>query len=90
MPLTGETTFTDAVHGHISFNNEELEDQVILKQDGMPTYNFANVIDDHLMHITHVIRGTEFITSTPKHVLLYQFFGWEPPASFICHLYGQE
>ncbi len=80
MPLTGETTFTDAVHGHISFKNEELEDQVILKQDGMPTYNFANVIDDHLMHITHVIRGTEFITSTPKHVLLYQFFGWEPPA----------
>lgn len=80
MPLTGETSFTDAVHGHISFKNEELEDQVILKQDGMPTYNFANVIDDHLMHISHVIRGTEFITSTPKHVLLYQFFGWEPPA----------
>lgn len=80
MPLTGETVFTDAVHGQISFKNEELEDQVILKQDGMPTYNFANVIDDHLMHISHVIRGTEFITSTPKHVLLYQFFGWEPPA----------
>ncbi|MDD3115114.1 MAG: glutamate--tRNA ligase [Anaerovibrio sp.] len=80
MPLNGETVFTDAVHGHISFQNETLEDQVILKQDGMPTYNFANVIDDHLMHITHVIRGTEFITSTPKHVLLYQFLGWEPPA----------
>ena len=68
MPLTGETAFNDAVHGHISFQNETLEDQVILKQDGMPTYNFANVIDDHLMSITHVIRGTEFITSTPKHV----------------------
>ena len=80
MPLTGETAFNDAVHGHISFQNETLEDQVILKQDGMPTYNFANVIDDHLMSITHVIRGTEFITSTPKHVLLYQFLGWEPPA----------
>ncbi len=80
MPLSGETVFNDAVHGQISFKNEELEDQVILKQDGMPTYNFANVIDDHLMHISHVIRGTEFITSTPKHVLLYQFFGWEPPA----------
>lgn len=80
MPLTGKTAFNDAVHGHISFQNETLEDQVILKQDGMPTYNFANVIDDHLMSITHVIRGTEFITSTPKHVLLYQFLGWEPPA----------
>ena len=79
MPLTGETSFNDVVHGHISFQNETLEDQVILKQDGMPTYNFANVIDDHLMHISHVIRGTEFITSTPKHVLLYQFFGWNPP-----------
>lgn len=80
MPLTGETSFNDIVHGHISFQNETLEDQVILKQDGMPTYNFANVIDDHLMSITHVIRGTEFITSTPKHVLLYQFLDWEPPA----------
>lgn len=80
MPLTGETSFNDIVHGHISFQNEALEDQVILKQDGMPTYNFANVIDDHLMNISHVIRGTEFITSTPKHVLLYQFLGWEPPA----------
>ena len=59
--------------------NTELEDQVLLKRDGMPTYNFANVIDDHLMKVSHIIRGAEFITSTPKHVLLYEAFGWEPP-----------
>ncbi|MBR3623911.1 MAG: glutamate--tRNA ligase [Selenomonadaceae bacterium] len=80
MPLTGETSYFDVLHGAISFNNEELEDQVLLKRDGMPTYNFANVIDDHLMEVTHIIRGAEFITSTPKHVLLYQALGWEPPA----------
>lgn len=79
MPLTGEVTFADVVHGNITIACDTLEDQVILKKDGMPTYNFANVIDDHLMDISHVIRGTEFITSTPKHVLLYQFLGWEPP-----------
>ena len=79
MPLTGTTTFFDVVHGNITIENSELEDQVLLKRDGMPTYNFANVIDDHLMRISHVIRGTEFITSTPKHVQLYQAFGWEPP-----------
>ena len=71
MPLTGETTFFDVLHGNITIKNEELEDQVLLKRDGMPTYNFANVIDDHLMHITHIIRGAEFITSTPKYILLY-------------------
>ncbi len=79
MPLTGETTFFDVLHGNITIANSELEDQVLLKSDGMPTYNFANVIDDHLMGITHIIRGTEFITSTPKHVLLYKAFGWELP-----------
>ena len=79
MPLSGETTFFDVLHGNISIANSELEDQVLLKSDGMPTYNFANVIDDHLMEVSHIIRGTEFITSTPKHVLLYQFFGWELP-----------
>ena len=79
MPLTETTTFFDVVHGNISIENSELEDQVLLKRDGMPTYNFANVIDDHLMGISHVIRGTEFITSTPKHVQLYEAFGWEPP-----------
>ena len=79
MPLAGETTFFDVLHGNITIANSELEDQVLLKSDGMPTYNFANVIDDHLMEVSHIIRGTEFITSTPKHVLLYEFFGWELP-----------
>ncbi|MBQ9376243.1 MAG: glutamate--tRNA ligase, partial [Schwartzia sp.] len=79
MPLSGTTSFFDIVHGNISIENSELEDQVLLKRDGMPTYNFANVIDDHLMDVSHIIRGTEFITSTPKHVLLYEAFGWEPP-----------
>ena len=79
MPLDGETTYFDVLHGNITIPNSELEDQVLLKRDGMPTYNFANVIDDHLMAVTHIIRGVEFITSTPKHVLLYQSFGWELP-----------
>lgn len=79
MPRVGETTFFDVLHGNITIANAELEDQVLLKSDGMPTYNFANVIDDHLMEISHIIRGTEFITSTPKHVLLYEYFGWELP-----------
>ena len=79
MPRVGETTFFDVLHGNITIANSELEDQVLLKSDGMPTYNFANVVDDHLMEISHIIRGTEFITSTPKHVLLYEFFGWELP-----------
>ena len=79
MPLTGETTFFDVLHGNITIKNEELEDQVLLKRDGMPTYNFANVIDDHLMHITHSMRGAEFITSTPKYILLYESFGWDVP-----------
>lgn len=80
MPLTGTTTYMDLVHGSITFENSELEDQILLKRDGLPTYNFANVVDDHLMAITHVIRGAEYITSAPKHVLLYEFFGWTPPA----------
>lgn len=79
MPKTGETTFFDVLHGNITIANAELEDQILLKSDGLPTYNFANVIDDHLMEVSHIIRGTEFITSTPKHVLLYQYFGWEIP-----------
>ena len=79
MPLTGETTFFDVLHSNITIKNEELEDQVLLKRDGMPTYNFANVIDDHLMHITHIMRGAEFITSTPKYILLYESLGWDVP-----------
>lgn len=79
MPLEGCTTFYDAVYGDITIENKELEDQILLKSDGYPTYNFANVIDDHLMHITHVVRGCEYLTSTPKYNLLYEAFGWEVP-----------
>lgn len=79
VPLTGSTTFQDAVYGEITIENREIEDQILLKADGYPTYNFANVIDDHLMHITHVVRGSEYLTSTPKYNLLYEAFGWEIP-----------
>ena len=79
MPIEGSTTFHDAVYGDITIENTELEDQILIKSDGYPTYNFANVIDDHLMRITHVVRGCEYLTSTPKYNLLYQAFGWEIP-----------
>ncbi|MFA6428042.1 MAG: glutamate--tRNA ligase [Candidatus Buchananbacteria bacterium] len=79
-PITGETKFTDLIRGEVVWRNELLDDQVILKSDGFPTYHLANVVDDHLMQITHVIRGEEWIPSTPKHLLTYQAFGWTPPA----------
>ena len=79
MPLEGETVFEDAVFGRISVENKELEDQILIKSDGYPTYNFANVIDDHEMRITHVVRGSEYLSSTPKYNLLYEAFGWEIP-----------
>ncbi|MCL2076926.1 MAG: glutamate--tRNA ligase [Oscillospiraceae bacterium] len=79
IPCGGTTAFKDEVYGEIKVDNSEIEDQILIKSDGMPTYNFANVIDDHTMNITHVIRGNEFLSSTPKHVLLYKAFGWEPP-----------
>ena len=79
MPLEGRTTFTDAVFGEISVDNSELQDQILIKTDGFPTYNFANVIDDHTMGITHVVRGSEYLSSTPKYNLLYDAFGWEIP-----------
>ncbi|MDR0404924.1 MAG: glutamate--tRNA ligase [Oscillospiraceae bacterium] len=79
MPLEGSTTFTDAVFGTITTPNNELEDQILIKRDGYPTYNFANVIDDHQMMITHVIRGSEYLTSTPKYNLLYEALGWQIP-----------
>lgn len=79
MPDTGTTTFSDVVYGDITVNNDELDDQILMKADGFPTYNFANVVDDHLMHITHVVRGSEYLSSTPKYNLLYQAFGWEAP-----------
>ena len=75
----GTTSFEDAVFGKITVENSTLDDNVLLKSDGLPTYNFANVVDDHLMHITHVIRGNEYLSSTPKYNLLYQAFGWEIP-----------
>ncbi len=79
MPIEGSTTFDDTVYGSITIENRELEDQILIKSDGYPTYNFANVIDDHLMQITHVVRGSEYLTSTPKYNLLYQAFGWDVP-----------
>ncbi len=79
MPRSGSTTFHDAVYGDITVENTELEDQVLLKSDGFPTYNFANVVDDHLMKITHVVRGSEYLSSTPKYNLLYDAFGWDIP-----------
>ena len=79
MPLDGSTAFDDVVYGPITIENKELEDQILLKSDGFPTYNFANVVDDHLMKITHVVRGSEYLSSTPKYKLLYEAFGWDVP-----------
>jgi glutamyl-tRNA synthetase len=79
MPLEGTTSYTDAVFGEISMNNSELQDQILIKADGFPTYNFCHVVDDYLMGVTHVVRGSEYLTSTPKYVLLYDSFGWERP-----------
>ena len=79
MPLEGTTSYFDSVFGEISMNNSELQDQILMKADGYPTYNFAHVIDDYLMGVTHVVRGSEYLTSTPKYVLLYDAFGWERP-----------
>jgi glutamyl-tRNA synthetase len=78
-PLQGETSFTDLVRGQVTFRNAEVEDLILLKSDGFPTYHLANVVDDHLMKISHVVRAEEWISSTPKHVLIYQAFGWEQP-----------
>lgn len=79
MPLEGRTTYTDAVFGEIGCDNSELQDQILMKADGYPTYNFAHVVDDYLMGVTHVVRGSEYLTSTPKYVLLYDAFGWPRP-----------
>ena len=84
IPKEGTTSFDDMVYGHIEVENAELDDQILIKTDGMPTYNFANVVDDHLMGITHVIRGSEYLSSTPKYNLLYQAFGWEIPTYIHC------
>ncbi|MEA4971150.1 MAG: glutamate--tRNA ligase [Candidatus Pelethousia sp.] len=79
VPTEGMTSFTDMIFGTITVNNADLDDNVLIKADGMPTYNFANVVDDHLMAITHVMRGMEYLSSTPKYNLLYEAFGWEIP-----------
>ncbi len=79
IPLEGVSSFDDHVYGHIAIENKQLDDQVLLKSDGFPTYNFANVVDDHLMEVSHVIRGQEYLSSTPKYNLLYEAFGWEHP-----------
>jgi glutamyl-tRNA synthetase len=75
----GETKFKDLIRGEVSFQNKEIDDQILLKSDGFPTYHLANVVDDHLMEISHVIRGEEWISSAPKHIILYKAFGWKPP-----------
>ncbi|MDR1226049.1 MAG: glutamate--tRNA ligase [Prevotellaceae bacterium] len=80
MPLEGETSFNDLVFGEIAVENKTLDDQILLKSDGLPTYNFANVVDDYLMKITHVIRGSEYLSSNPKYILLYRAFGWDIPS----------
>ena len=84
IPHGGQTTFDDAVFGAITVDNDTLDDQVLIKRDGLPTYNFANVIDDHLMGITHVVRGSEYLSSAPKYNLLYEAFGWEIPTYVHC------
>ena len=84
MPLEGTTTFHDEVYGDITVENTVLDDQILIKTDGMPTYNFANVVDDHLMGITHVVRGNEYLSSAPKYNLLYKAFGWDVPVYVHC------
>ncbi|MCI8802080.1 MAG: glutamate--tRNA ligase [Oscillibacter sp.] len=84
VPREGTTTFHDASFGDITVENKTLDDQVLLKRDGLPTYNFANVVDDHLMGITHVVRGSEYLSSAPKYNLLYEAFGWEIPTYVHC------
>ena len=79
VPESGEASFDDAIYGHIAVDCSDLDDMILIKADGMPTYNFANVIDDHTMGITHVMRGNEYLASTPKYNLLYEAFGWEKP-----------
>ena len=89
-PTEGTTTFHDEIYGDITVDNSELDDMVLIKSDGYPTYNFANVVDDHLMGITHVVRGNEYLSSAPKYNRLYQAFGWEVPVYVHCPLITNE
>jgi len=90
----GKTEFKDMVHGKVIFDNDTVDDQVIMKSDGFPTYHFANVVDDYLMRITHVIRGEEWLPSTPKHILLYKMFDIDPPTfahlPLLLNMQGQK
>ena len=90
MPTEGVTTFHDELYGDITVENNELDDMILIKSDGYPTYNFANVIDDHLMGITHVVRGNEYLSSAPKYNRLYEAFGWEVPKYVHCPLITNE
>ena len=89
-PRTGTTTFEDEIYGDITVDNAELDDMILIKSDGYPTYNFANVVDDHLMGITHVVRGNEYLSSSPKYNRLYEAFGWEVPIYVHCPLITNE
>ena len=89
-PTEGTTTFHDDIYGEISVENAELDDMILIKSDGYPTYNFANVVDDHLMGITHVVRGNEYLSSSPKYNRLYEAFGWEVPVYVHCPLITDE
>ncbi len=89
-PRTGTTTFHDEIYGDITVDNSELDDMVLIKSDGYPTYNFANVVDDHLMGITHVVRGNEYLSSSPKYNRLYEAFGWDIPVYVHCPLITDE
>jgi glutamyl-tRNA synthetase len=90
IPEEGVTTFADEIYGEISVPNNELDDMVLIKSDGFPTYNFANVVDDHLMEISHVVRGNEYLSSAPKYNRLYEAFGWEVPIYVHCPLITDE
>lgn len=90
MPTEGTTTFHDEIYGNITVENAELDDMILIKSDGFPTYNFANVVDDHLMGITHVVRGNEYLSSAPKYNRLYEAFGWEVPTYVHCPLITNE
>ena len=89
-PTEGTTTFHDDIYGDITVDNAELDDMILIKSDGYPTYNFANVVDDHLMGITHVVRGNEYLSSSPKYNRLYEAFGWEVPEYVHCPLITDE
>lgn len=90
MPTEGTISFHDEIYGEITVDCSELDDMILIKSDGYPTYNFANVVDDHLMGITHVVRGNEYLSSTPKYNFLYQAFGWEIPTYVHCPLITNE